>query len=46
MNCAEGSRSVNKYKYGPGLLGILSVYGFGMKLVLAIVIVMLIATRT
>jgi hypothetical protein len=37
---------VNKFKYGPGLLGILSVYGFGMKLVLAIVIVMLIATRT
>ncbi len=37
---------MDKFKYGPGLLGILSVYGFGMKLVLAIVIVMLIATRT
>ena len=37
---------MNKFKYGPGLLGILSVYGFGMKLVLAIIIVMLIATRT
>ena len=36
---------MNLYKWGPGLAGILSVYAFGMKLVLAIVIVMLIATR-
>lgn len=36
---------MSMYKYGPGLLGILSVYAFGMKLVLAIMIVMLLATR-
>ena len=36
---------MNLYKWGPGLAGILSVYAFGMKLALAIVIVMLLATR-